>query len=82
MLRLEVRTRLSPEEAIQQAVNYFGPGGHGMEIRDQSSECAYFEGGGGKVDIATCSDKQGTSVELISQEWDYQVGEFSRKIAG
>jgi len=80
MLNLEVKTKLSPEEVIKRAVAFFGSGGYGLEIKEQSESCAYFEGGGGGVDITTCTEEKGTSVELASREWDYQVNEFARKI--
>ena len=80
MLNLSVKTKLSPEEAVKRAVEFFGPGGYGMEIKEQSETCAYFEGAGGGVDVTTCIEEKGTSVELASREWDYQVQEFARKI--
>lgn len=80
MLNLEVKTKLRPDEVIKRALAFFGPSGYGLEIKEQSESCAYFEGGGGGVDITTCTEEKGTSVELVSREWDYQVNEFARKI--
>lgn len=80
MLRLEIRTRLSPEKAIAEAVAFFGPGGYGLEVRENDKDHAYFVGGGGSVAIAATSQDKNTSVELISQEWDFQVREFTEKI--
>jgi hypothetical protein len=80
MLKIATKTKLSPEEAIKRAVEFFGPGGHGMEVKEQSTECAYFEGGGGGVEVTGCAEEKETSVELLSREWDYQVKEFIRKI--
>lgn len=37
-------------------------------------------GCGGGVNVAACTEEKGTSVELESREWDYQVKEFIRKI--
>ena len=81
MINLSVKTKLSPEEAVKRAVEFFGPGGDGLEIKDQSETCAYFEGGGGGDDVTACTEEKGTSVELASREWDYQVQEFARKIS-
>ena len=81
MLRLETKTKLTPEEAIKQAVKFFGPDGFGLEIKDQSATCAYFEGGGGGIEVTACTDERETSVEMVSREWDYQVREFVNKIA-
>jgi hypothetical protein len=33
-------------------------------------------GGGGGVVVTTGVEKKGSSVELVSREWDYQVKEF------
>ena len=80
MLNLEVKTKLSPEEAVKRAVEFFGPGGYGLEIREQTETCAYFEGAGGGVDVTACTEEKGSSVEITSREWDYQVREFAGKI--
>ena len=80
MLKVATKSKLSPEEAIKRAVEFFGPGGHGLEVKNQTPDCAYFEGGGGGVNVTTCAEEKGTSVELESREWDYQVKEFIRKI--
>jgi hypothetical protein len=31
MINIETKTKLSPEDAIKQALNFFGPGGMGMQ---------------------------------------------------
>ena len=80
MLKMATKTKLSSEEAIKRAVKFFGPSGYGLEVKEQSPDCAYFEGGGGGVEVTACTEEKGTSVELISREWDYQVKEFIRKI--
>ena len=80
MLKIATNTKLSPEDAIKHAVEFFGPGGYGLQVKEQSPECAYFEGGGGGVEVAACAEGKGTSVELISREWDYQVKEFVREV--
>ena len=51
-----------------------------MEVKEQSPDCAYFEGGGGGVEATACAEEKGTSVELLAREWDYQVKEFISKI--
>ena len=80
MLNIAIKTKLSPEETIKRAVEFFGPDGYGLEVQEQSTECAYFEGGGGGVEVNACAEEKVTSVELASREWDYQVKEFIRKI--
>lgn len=80
MLNLATKTKLSPEEVIKRAVEFFGPGGYGLEVKEQSADCAYFVGGGGGVDVTACAEEKETSVELASREWDYQIREFINKI--
>jgi hypothetical protein len=80
MLKLNVRTKLKPEEVIKKAQGFFGPGGYGLKVNEQSDTCAYFEGGGGGVEITTCTNEKGTSVDLETREWEYQVREFARQI--
>lgn len=81
MLKMATKTKLSPEEAIKKAVEFFGPGGYGLEVKEQKSDCVYFVGGGGGVNVTACIVPGGTSVELESHEWDYQVRQFARKIS-
>ena len=80
MLKIAIKTKLSPEEAIKRAVEFFGPGGYGLEVKEEGVNCAYFEGGGGGVRVTTCVEGKETSVEMESREWDYQVKQFIGKI--
>ena len=80
MLKMEVKTKLSQEEAIKRAVDFFGPGGCGLEIKNQGLACVSFEGGGGIVEVVACTEEKGTSVELVSREWDQAVRAFVNKI--
>lgn len=80
MLNIETRSRLSPEEAIKRALNFFGPIGYGLRIKEEASCCVEFEGGGGGVAISASPQDKGSKVELESREWDHQVKEFIQKI--
>jgi len=79
MARYGVETNKSPEEIIQQAVNFFGKDGVGLEVTDRSPCCASFEGGGGHVSV-TVNQGEKTEVELVTREWDYDVKRFVRQI--
>jgi hypothetical protein len=81
MLKIAAKTKLSPEETIKRAIAFFGPGGYGLEVKAQKADCVYFEGGGGGVEVTASMGKEGTSVELESQEWDYQAKEFTHTIS-
>ena len=80
MLRLEAKTKLSPEKAIERAVAFFGPDGYGLEVKENYKNHAYFVGGGGSVAITTSVKDEKTAVDIVSQEWDFQVQEFAEKI--
>lgn len=81
MLKIGTKTKLSPEEAIKRAVEFFGPDGrYGLKVTEQTPESACFEGGGGGVEVAACAEGEATQVDLISREWDYQVREFISKV--
>ena len=82
MLKMATTTKLSPEEAIKEAVKFFGPEGYGLEVKEEAPTCATFEGGGGSVVVTACTEEKGTSVELESREWDYQVKQFAGKLSG
>ncbi len=79
MLKIATKTKLSSGEVVKRAVEFFS-GRYGLEVKEQSPTCAYFEGSGGGVNVTTCAEGKGTSVELESREWDYQVKEFIGKI--
>jgi len=81
MLKIGTGTKLSPEDAIKRAVEFFGPGGgYGLKVTEQTPGSACFEGGGGGVEVVACAGEEGTQVDLISREWDHQVREFISKI--
>ena len=80
MLNLNVRTKAKPEEVVKKALVFFGPGGYGLKVLEQSETYGYFEGSGGGVQVTVSTDGNGTSVNLETREWEYQVKEFARKI--
>jgi len=76
MTKLEGKSKRSPEEVVEELKRFFGKGGLGLEMTNETSECLYFEGGGGYVTATVCSEKGETRVNLVTQEWDYQVKKF------
>jgi hypothetical protein len=80
MALYSVETRVSPEQAIREAVAFFGPGGLGLEVAHQNFCSARFEGGGGHIYVSATDGKK-TTVELETREWDYHVRQFIRDIA-
>ncbi len=80
MLKLSVKTKRKPEEVVKKALEFFGPSGYGLKVTEQSDTCAYFEGGGGGINVTACTDNTETSVDLETREWEYQVKEFAGEI--
>lgn len=80
MLKLSTRTKLTPKQVVDKALDFFGPGGYGLEVTDQGETCASFEGGGGGVWVTTCEQEGMTTVDMEAREWEDEVKEFARKI--
>ena len=80
MINLEVRTKLSPEEVTERLKRFFGKGGLGLETSDETSGCLYFQGAGGYVKATICQEVGKTRLDLVSQEWDYQVKKFASEL--
>ena len=80
MLKLNASTKRKPEEVVKEALEFLGPGGYGFKVTQQSDTCAYFEGGGGGINVSACTDDKGTSVDLETREWEYQVKEIAGRI--
>jgi hypothetical protein len=80
MLRIATKTKLTPGDVINNAIQFFGPEGFKLKIINQTETSASFDGGGGSIEISTCEGDGKTTVNFISREWDYQVKEFIRAI--
>ncbi|MFX1332754.1 MAG: hypothetical protein ACFE9W_14445 [Promethearchaeota archaeon] len=73
------RTKLSNEEVIQRAKDYF-ENRLGLEIRDESSDCCIeFASNLGFVTVQAIEDDQGREVKLTTREYEYQIQEFLSK---
>jgi hypothetical protein len=80
MLRIATKTKMTPENVIDEAEKFFGPEGYKLKISSKTETTASFEGGGGSVEISACEDDGKTTVDFLSREWDYQVKEFIKSI--
>lgn len=76
MIRMEGKSGLAPEEVLARAKKFFGKGGQGLELTEENASCLTFTGGGGYVTATVCLEGKQTKVDLVSQEWEYQVKEF------
>jgi hypothetical protein len=80
MARYGKESKLSPAKVLEKALEFFGPSGLGLEVKEEVEGCATFEGGGGHVFVSACEKGPGSEVELETREWDYQVKQFMGKI--
>ncbi len=76
MINLEAKTKLSRKEVSDRLKSFFGKGGLGLEVCEETPQCLSFEGGGGYVTANVSTEGDKTRVTLVTQEWDYQVKEF------
>lgn len=75
-----VETKLSPEEAVEKAVSYFGPDVGKLEIAEQDDCSARLVGGGGFVQVRAVEKEDGTTLILETREWDVYVRQFMKQI--
>jgi hypothetical protein len=80
MLSLEVETKSTPEKVVKELKSYFGKEGQGLKLRDSTSQCLNFEGGGGYVTATLCPEDNRTRVDLLTQGYEYQVKQFAAKL--
>jgi hypothetical protein len=80
MARYGKESKLSPDKVLEKALEFFGPDGLGLEVKEEVEGCATFEGGGGHVFVSACEKGKGSEVDLETREWDYQVKQFMGKI--
>lgn len=80
MLRLECKTKKSPEQTVQKLKGFFGKGGLGLDLREETPMCLTFEGGGGYVSVTLCEEGGKTRVDFVTQEWDNQVKDFASRL--
>jgi hypothetical protein len=76
MLSITKNTFLKPEEVIKRAVNFFGPRGLGLIIKEEDTCSVYLEGGGGGVRVDAAAAAKGTKVDVETREWESQVKDF------
>ena len=80
MLSLERKTKLTENEVKQKIRHFFGKEGLGLELKEETGQCLTYEGWGGYVTLTLCSEKENTRVELVTQEWDFQVKQFASSL--
>ena len=61
MLKMEVKSKLPPEKIVDKLKGFFGEGGLGLRLEDESAQCLSFHGGGGYVTATLCPEESKTS---------------------
>ncbi|MEE8301997.1 MAG: hypothetical protein V3S24_06115 [Candidatus Tectomicrobia bacterium] len=78
-MRYQVTTTLTPPEALDRTLNYFGPRGLGLKIISHTHHGAVFQGGGGYVGVVVQPGTI-TTLEIETREWDYPVQKFMAEV--
>jgi len=79
MIKLEVKTKLSREEMAERLKRFFGKGGLGLEMTEETEQCLHFEGGG-YVSATICTEHGKMRLEFVTQEWDFHVRRFASEL--
>jgi hypothetical protein len=74
MLNIEAKTKLSMGVAMSRVKGFFE--GLGLKLVSENGGCLSFEGGGGYVTATLSEESNKTKIELVTQEWEFQVREF------
>ena len=80
MINLEVKTKLTQKAVIDRLKGFFGSEGLGLDLTEEMPQCLTFEGGGGYVTATICPEEGKVRINLITQEWDYQVTQFAEDL--
>ncbi len=75
MINIERQSKLKPEELMARLKIYFVEK-CGLEVTEENPSCISFSGSAGYVNATVCSENGKTSVNLMTQEWEYQAKEF------
>lgn len=76
MLRISKKSKRSVDRVLDTAIEFFGLGGIGLDLVEQSASHLFFQGGGGFVDVTVQLEDKHTDVNVQTREWEYQVKEF------
>ena len=80
MLNMSKETSLSSEEIKQKTRDYFGEKGLKLELTEDKEDCLTFTGGGGYVNATVCPQEGKNRLDIVTQEWEYDVKEFLAKL--
>lgn len=79
MLNISKKSKRSVDRVLDAAIKFFGPGGNGLDLIEQSDSRLVFRGGGGFVEVTAHPDGKYTDIDVRTREWEYQAKEFLQK---
>lgn len=79
-MRYQVSTSLPADEALEQALAFFGPNGVGLTMTSQTRFGLVMQGGGGHVSLLIQPGELST-IEIETREWDYPVRQFMGRVS-
>jgi len=82
MIVVSKESKQNPAQVLEQAVDYFGPDGLGLDIAHRDDASVQLQGGGGHVVVRVQPQQETgkTEVEIESREWEYDAERFLGKI--
>jgi hypothetical protein len=82
MILVGKETKRSAAQVLEQAIDFFGPNGVGLEITQQEATHVQFQGGGGYVAVRVQpqQDRGKHEVEIESREWENDAKRFLGEI--
>jgi hypothetical protein len=82
MILVGKETKRSASQVLEQATNYFGPDGLGLDVTYRDDASMELQGGGGYIVVRAKpqQDIDMTAVEIESREWEYDVERFLGEI--
>ena len=76
MIRLGKESDRRPADVIQAAISFFGPGGVGLAVKEETTRTVWFEGGGGHVLVQAQRRDEVTEIDVEAREWEHQARQF------
>lgn len=82
MIRVGKESKQSPAQVLEQAVEYFGTQGLGLDFMQRDTDSVQLQGGGGYVIVRAYHQPQTslTTVDIECREWERDAERFLEKI--
>ncbi len=80
MLRIGKISPQSPQEILEKASAFFGPGGVGLDVLPRGPFTLVFTSGSGFVLVQAVPNQKGTDIDIQTREWDYDARRFLMQV--